>query len=98
VLIVPRGLLAYQTPEGKIPFNEWLDELNDRNAVARVLARLARVRQGVFGDCKSAGDGVTELRVDYGPGYRVYFGQKGHMPVILLQRAKQYWKDYSPRE
>jgi putative addiction module killer protein len=110
VLVEPRELLAYQTREGKIPFNDWLDELNDQNAVARILARLARVRRGSLGDCKSVGEGVSELRVDYGPGYRLYFGQKGRALVILLcggdkrtqdrdiQRAKQCWQDYRQRD
>lgn len=70
------------------------------------LARLARVRQGNLGDCKSVGEGVSELRVDYGPGYRVYFGQKGRTLVVLLcggdkrtqdrdiPLAKQYWREF----
>jgi putative addiction module killer protein len=110
VLITPKELLAYRTREGRTPLNEWLDELDDQNIVARVLARLARVRRGNLGDCKSVGEGVSELRVDYGPGYRVYFAQKGQTLVILLcggdkrtqekdiQRAKQYWHDYKQRE
>jgi len=110
VLITPREVTAYQTREGQVPFNEWLDELDDQNAVARILARLARVRQGNLGDCKSLGEGVSELRVDYGPGYRVYAGQKGRTLVILLcggdkrtqerdiQRAKRYWQDYKQRD
>jgi putative addiction module killer protein len=84
VLVTPKELLAYQTRDGKIPFNEWLDELNDQNAAARILARLARIRRGNLGDSKSVGEGIFELREDYGPGYRVYFGQKGHALVILL--------------
>jgi putative addiction module killer protein len=110
VLITPKELLAYRTSEGRTPFNEWLDELDDQNIVARVLARLARVRRGNLGDCKSVGEGVSELRVDYGPGYRVYFAQKGQTLVILLcggdkrtqekdiQRAKQYWHDFKQRD
>ena len=110
MLITPKELLAYRTREGRTPLNEWLDELDDQNIVARVLARLARVRRGNLGDCKSVGEGVSELRVDYGPGYRVYFAQKGQTLVILLcggdkrtqekdiQRAKQYWHDYKQRE
>jgi putative addiction module killer protein len=109
VLIMPKEVLAYQSREGKIPFNEWLDDVRDRKAVARILARLARVRQGNPGDSKSVGEGVAELRVDYGPGYRVYFGQTGQTLIILLcggdkrtqerdiQRAKQYWRDYNER-
>ena len=110
VFITPREVLAYQTREGKVPFDEWLDDLADQNVVARILARLARVRQGNLGDCKSVGEGVSELRLDYGPGYRVYFAQKGRTLVILLcggdkrtqdrdiQRARQYWRDYNERE
>lgn len=110
MLIVPKELLAYRTREGRIPFNDWLDELHDQNIVARVLAGLARVRRGNLGDCKSVGEGVSELRMDYGPGYRVYFAQKGRTLVILLcagdkrtqekdiQRAKQYWHDYKQRD
>ena len=107
MLIAPRKLVAYRTREGRIPFNEWLDELDDQNIVARVLAR---VRTGNLADCKSVGEGVSELRVDYGPGYRVYFAQKGQELVILLcggdkrtqekdiQRAKQYWQDFKQRD
>jgi putative addiction module killer protein len=54
-----------------------LRELRDANAVARVLARIGRIRRGNLGDCKPVGEGVSELRVDYGPGYRIYFGQRG---------------------
>lgn len=67
-----------------MPFEKWLDDLDDKRAIARVLARVARVRQGNVGDCKSVGEGVCELRVDYGPGYRVYFGQSGRTLVVLL--------------
>jgi putative addiction module killer protein len=87
-----------------------LDELNDKQAVARVLARLARLRQGGLGDFKSVGEGVCELRVDYGPGYRIYFGQRGQTLVVLLcasdkrsqdrdiRLAKQYWQEFKVRE
>jgi putative addiction module killer protein len=106
----PRSVLVYRTREGRLPFDEWLRELRDQNAVARVLARIGRVRQGNMGDGKPVGEGVFELRVDYGPGYRVYFGQKGSTLVILLcggdkrtqQRdirlAQEYWSDYESRE
>ena len=78
--------------------------------MARVLARLARVRQGNPGDCKPVGEGVSELRVDYGPGYRVYFGQKGRTLVVLLcggdkrtqdrdiRLAKQFWQEFKASE
>ena len=73
----PRSVLVYRTREGRLPFDEWLLRLRDQNAVARVLARIGRVRKGNMGDCKPSAEGVSELRVDYGLGYRVYFGQKG---------------------
>ncbi|MCW5604857.1 MAG: type II toxin-antitoxin system RelE/ParE family toxin [Burkholderiales bacterium] len=82
--VQPKSVLVYRTREGRLPFDEWLRELRDTNAVARVLAHLGRVRRGNFGDCKSVGEGVSELRVDYGPGYRVYFRRRGRELVILL--------------
>ena len=60
----PKEVVAFRAKDGQVPFEEWLDELNDMRAVARVLARLARVRQGNLGDSKSVGEGVSELRVD----------------------------------
>jgi putative addiction module killer protein len=101
---------VFRARDGGVPFEDWLDDLNDKRAVARVLARLARVRQGNLGDCKSVGEGVSELRVDYGPGYRVYFGQKGQSLVVLLcggdkrtqerdvRLAKLYWHEFKASE
>jgi putative addiction module killer protein len=57
------------------PFSEWLASLKDARAVGIVRARLNRIRLGNFGDCKSVGSGVSELRIDFGPGYRVYYGK-----------------------
>ena len=106
----PKEVVAFRTRDGRVPFDEWLDEVGDKKAVARILARLARVRQGNLGDYKSVGEGVRELRVDYGPGYRVYFGQKGRALVVLLcggdkrtqardvRLAKQYWREFSETE
>jgi len=107
---IPKSVLVYRTREGQLPFDEWLRALRDQQAVARVLARLGRVRRGNLGDCKPVGAGVSELRVDYGPGYRVYFGQQGQTLVILLcggnkrtqdrdiRQAQLYWADYQQRE
>jgi putative addiction module killer protein len=61
----------YQTAEGKVPLSEWLDGLRDGRARARIVARLDRLSIGLLGDWKSVGEGVRELRIDYGPGYRV---------------------------
>jgi putative addiction module killer protein len=65
-------------------FETWLRRLKDDNAVARIVARIRRMEQGNLGDTKSVGAGVMELRIDYGPGYRIYYVQRGAEVVILL--------------
>ena len=80
-------LLEYLTESGRNPFRKWLEGLRDRQARAKVRVRLNRIRLGNFGDCKSVGLGVSELRIPYGPGYRVYFGRKSNTVVILLYGA-----------
>ena len=99
----------YQTATGERPFHDWLHELADRHARARIDARLARVLGGNFGDVESVGEGVLELRIDWGPGYRVYFARIAQVIVLLLcggdkrtqQRdiasAKANFKDYKTR-
>jgi putative addiction module killer protein len=106
----PKEIVLFRAHDGRVPFEEWLDDLADKRAVARVLARLARVRQGNLGDCKPVGEGVSELRVDYGPGYRVYFGQKGQTLIVLLcggdkrtqdrdiRLARQFWQEFKSSE
>jgi putative addiction module killer protein len=101
-----RALKIYETDSGKRPFDEWLDDLKDPMTRARVRARLDRVATGNFGDAKSVGDGVFELRFTVGAGIRVYYGQDGDTLVVLLLggdkssqdkdivRAKQFWADY----
>lgn len=65
-------------------FDRWLRHLRDRTARQRIEVRLDRLRMGNAGDVRPVGDGVSELRVHYGPGYRVYFAQKGSNLVVLL--------------
>jgi putative addiction module killer protein len=65
-------------------FAKWLDRLSDIRARARILARIKRLECGLVGNAKSVGEGVSELRIDYGPGYRVYFKKQGRRLVILL--------------
>jgi putative addiction module killer protein len=65
-------------------FDDWLRRLADERAKARIASRIERLRQGNPGDCKGVGGGVWEMRVDYGPGYRVYFKYRGPEIVILL--------------
>jgi putative addiction module killer protein len=69
-----------QTPE----FRKWLSGLRDRHSAARIQVRIDRLGLGLFGDVKPVGEGVSELRVDHGPGYRVYFVQRGSVLIILL--------------
>ena len=91
---------------GKVPFDDWFESLRDMRMQAAVDARLARVRAGNFGDHKSVGGGVSELRVRIGLGLRVYYGEQGKQLVILLgggdkatqtrdiNRAKQLWRQW----
>ena len=65
-------------------FAQWLDDLNDLRARARVQVRIERLAAGLPGDVKPVGAGVSEMRIDYGPGYRVYFARQGRELVILL--------------
>jgi putative addiction module killer protein len=102
-------LRYYQTQSGRRPFVEWVDSLVDRGARARIATRLDIVAAGSFGDAKSIGDGVMELRIDWGPGYRIYFAREGQVVVILLcggdkrtqvediRHAKDYFRDYKRR-
>lgn len=106
----PREIRRYIAPDGKVPFGEWLDSLRDRKAKAKIKERLKRVSLGNLGDHKSVGKGVFELRIDYGSGYRVYFGQIGLTIVLLLlcgdkstqeqdiRKAQEYWADYEESE
>ena len=105
----PKELQIYVTEDGQTPFSEWLGSLCDIKARAKIRVRLDRVSLGNLGDCRGVGEGVQELRVDYGPGYRVYFGQVGSTIVLLLcggdkstqtkdiEQAKCYWNEYRRR-
>jgi putative addiction module killer protein len=102
-------LRRYQLSDERIPVSEWLSSLRDRRARAQIEVRLRRVSSGNLGDTKPVGDGVSELRVDVGGGYRVYYGKHGQALVILLcggdkgsqqsdiALAKTYWTDWKRR-
>ena len=99
----------YLDRDGKAPFSNWVNDLSDLKGRAKVRERIARLRLGNMGDCEPVGEGVSELRIHYGPGYRVYFGQEGKKIVVLLlagakrtqkkdiKTAKNFWKDYKER-
>src|SRR3954452_14715849 len=99
----------YRTRDGRRPLSEWIAALRDRSARVRVLARIDRLSIGLRGDWKPVGQGVFELRIDHGPGYRIYCGALGKELVILLcggdkrkqtqdiETAHGYWQDYKDR-
>jgi putative addiction module killer protein len=66
-------------------FSAWLYKLKDREAVAKIAVRIDRLRLGNPGDVKAVGEGVSEIRIDYGPGYRVYFAERGGVVILLLR-------------
>jgi putative addiction module killer protein len=102
-------LKTYVSPSGKSYFTDWLTKLRDIQARARIDVRLNRLANGLTGDTKAVGEGVSELRIDWGPGYRVYFARDGATVVLLLcggdkrtqqkdiDHAIEYWKDYQTR-
>ena len=104
-----REVRLYIAEAGHSPFEHWFDHLRDAFAQHRILARIARLRTGNPGDFKNLGSGVYELRIDYGPGYRIYYGQHGSEIVILLiggdkrtqtkdiENAMRYWNDYKEK-
>ncbi len=104
-----REVEYYETEDGKTPFREWFNSLRDRTARNKIDARIRRVEFGNMGHCEPVGEGVMELKIDFGPGYRVYFGQVGNKLVVLLnggdkssqskdiKTAHAYWADYRRR-
>jgi putative addiction module killer protein len=100
----------YQSEDGKDPYVEWLSGLTDRMAKARIMVRVQRMAAGNFGDCKPIQDGVWELRIDHGAGYRVYYAQAGKRLILLLvggdkrkqqadiSAALEYWQDWQQRK
>ena len=102
-------ILHYLTRDGVDVFDAWLDDLTDARAVARIIARVDRLQAGNFGDHKPVGESVWELRIDHGPGYRVYYALSGRRVVLLLcggdkrkqysdiRRASAMWRDYNER-
>ena len=105
----PRDVQRYTTADGKIPFAKWFDALKDTQAKYRIDLRLNRLQLGNLGDYRSVGEGVCELKINYGPGYRIYFGQIGTTIILLLcggdkssqdrdiGLAIEYWNDYKRR-
>jgi putative addiction module killer protein len=108
--VTARILEIYQDENGKTPFEVWFHSLKDRMARRKIRKRLDRAEEGNLGECNSVGEGVYEMKIDYGPGYRIYFGQEGPKLTILLcggdkstqqkdiKKAQTYWFNYSGRK
>jgi putative addiction module killer protein len=104
--LIPKTVLRYQDANGNEPYTQWIDRLRDRQGQRRIRSCIARLEAGHYGDCEPVGKGVYELRMFFGPGYRVYFGEEGDNIILLLcggdkdsqdrdiERAKSYWKEY----
>jgi putative addiction module killer protein len=103
-------LVHYQEESGRIPFREWISTLRDGVAKIRILARLRQVESGNLGDVKAVGEGVMELRIHVGAGYRVYCARHGERWLVLLcggdkggqqkdiARAIAFWADWKRRQ
>lgn len=101
-----RELQFHRTQNGREPFTEWFESIRDQKTRIRIQGRLDRLETGNFGDCQSVGNGVFELRLHLGQGYRIYFGEVTNTIVLLLcggdkssqtrdiERAKIYWREY----
>lgn len=101
-----KQIIIYADENGYEPYLNWIDNLKDKKNQQRIRARIRRLAEGLYGDCHSIGEGILELRMFFGSGYRVYFGEDDGNIVILLcggdkdsqnqdiKNAKEYWKDY----
>lgn len=108
--IISQDVEFYTTTDGYSPYLEWYNSIDDPKMRGIIGSRVSRVRGGNWGDCKSLGSGLFELRIHVGPGYRIYFGQQGRRLVVLLwggdkhqqlkdiHRAHGYWLDYKERK
>lgn len=102
-------VLEYLKPNGDSPFGAWFDDLNPQ-AAAKVAIATTRIGQGNLSNVKGVGAGVYEYKIDFGPGYRIYFGKDGETIVILLaggtkkrqqrdiESAQAHWQDYKDRK
>ncbi|MBK8870751.1 MAG: type II toxin-antitoxin system RelE/ParE family toxin [Elusimicrobia bacterium] len=107
--MIPLEIFQYETSSGKSPYREWFLSLKDGMVRSRIWARVDRLALGNPGDYKSLGQGVYELRLDFGPGFRIYYAPVKTILVLLLtggdkstqvsdiRQAKEYWKDFKRR-
>lgn len=107
--VKPKEIRVYKTDAGRTPFTEWLYGLKDKNIRFRVRQRLDRLTLGNYGDYKSMGEGLLEMRLQFSSGYRIYFGEVNNYIVLLLcagdkstqakdiKLAKQYWQEFKKK-
>jgi putative addiction module killer protein len=105
-IVEPKQVVFYADEDGNEPFQLWIDALRDKQGKRRIISRLYRVQQGNYGDVEPIGEGLSELRLFFGLGYRIYFGEDaGNIVVILcggdkssqdsdIENAKSYWQEY----
>jgi len=106
VIEIKYKIQVYRTDQGKIPFIDWLEDISDTRTKQKIQVSIDRIALGNLGKTRSLGEGIHEIKINYGPGYRVYFGREGDSLVILLcggdksrqnediKKAKKYWKDF----
>ena len=104
--VEPKQIIFYADVDGNEPFQVWLDALRDTQGRRRIIKRLFRVQQGNYGDVEPIGEGLSELRLFFGPGYRVYFGEdSGNIVIVLcggdkdsqdrdIENEAVYWQEY----
>ena len=102
----PKTVTAYVRVDGHEPYTDWLESLRDQKTKERIKVRVRRLETGLYGDCEPVGEGVLELRIFFGPGFRVYFGEdEGNIVILLcggdkgsqkkdIKTANDYWKEY----
>lgn len=103
-------IVEYVTADGKCPFKKWIESFKDIQTKARIYRYVRSLSLGMFNNCKPVGERVHELKIDFGAGYRVYFGNEGGAVVILLcggskrsqdkdiKLAQKYWSDYKKHD
>jgi len=108
-IVRQKEFVIYVAANGKKPFVEWIESLKDKTIRYRIKERLDRAALGNMGDCKPLGKGLMEMRLAFGPGYRIYYGAQGEKVILLLsggdkssqtkdiKKARSLWEDYLSR-
>ena len=92
-MVKEHEILIYSTEGGVEPFQKWIHSIKDAKTQRIILTRIQRLRAGLFGDSKFLAQGIHELRIDYGPGYRVYYALIGEKTILLLDGGDKSTQD-----